>query len=401
MPRSVSFYTRSFGEAAMGPAPTDEPGGYLKPREVVDPDEEQIVEMMMKAQHREYGLLPTGAGKKDPTFWEAHHGHTSALLQGTLAIDNSAALPADLRVGLFARDGEYPAMCRPHVIEVPDVVMTYRFSMKLQWPEMLPNMYAKSGKANELDLLLAKGDPANPSEHSFFFSNARQLALGAALNPASSITTKMSTMLNPMNWGAIKGVIGIINGIKSGGAGDADSGLLGSHYYGLGPYKCGPGVVKYALKPLQTQSIEAPSGRDEYAAANKKSVGEYLASGKEIAFEFMVQVGTVACIPEPKGGDPAKDVIAAEFCDAVWDETASPWIRVGTVRIPAGARDLTADYEGHTPLQLNAWNTHEENQPLGQCFRVRKHVHRQTSNARSERFFGREPGQYTGKCPFA
>ena len=402
MPRSISFYTRAFNGTDLDTAAvSDEPGGYLKPREVIDADEDKLIEAMMKSTHKEYAVIPEGAGK-DPSFYEAHHGHTSALLQGSLNIDNTEGLPVDLRVGLFASNGEYKAMCRPHVIDLPDLIKTYRFSMKLDWPEMVPNMYAKSGKANELDLLFAKGDPANPKEHTFFFNNARQMALGSALNPASSTMTKLSTMFNPLNMGAIKGALSIVNGIKNDGVGDTESGLFGSHYYALGPYKCGPGVVKYALKPLQEQKVALGKDHDEHAAINKTSVEDYLASGKDVSFEFLVQVGTTACIPEPKAGEPAKDVVAAEFCDAVWDEKVSPFIRVGTLTIPAGAKNLSADFEGKaTPLQLNSWNTYEENRPLGQCFRVRKEVHRQTSNARNQRFYGRQPGQYTGKCPFA
>ena len=104
-------YQRQMPVAAPG---DDDAEDYIRPREVIDPDEESFVALIRNAALAEARSVPKHAGKNDPTFHEPHWGHGTGLLQGTLTIDRIDALPARFRVGLFANNESFPVVCRPN-----------------------------------------------------------------------------------------------------------------------------------------------------------------------------------------------------------------------------------------------------------------------------------------------
>ena len=91
--------------------------------------------------------------------------------------------------------------------------------------------------------------------------------------------------------------------------------------------------------------------------------------------------------------------MAAEYCDLHWDETKSPYIPVGKLTLKAEETVNLPSIWG--AIQFNAWNTLPTMRPLGQLFRMRKHVHTAHSNVRVSHLHGGTPGELTGKCPFA
>jgi hypothetical protein len=376
--------------------------GYLRPHEVIDPDEDAIAARVSEAFSEQTLRRKKLAGRDDPMFHEPHWGHTSGLLRGSLQIDRIENLPEEFRVGLFAQNRDYPAVVRIGVVKDPDLGFAVnRMAVKLEYPEPVPNVYAASGEARELDLLMVAGTSAeNAEDHTFFARDGRQYDMAASLNPPSRKTLKTLS-----NWRNIALLLGIRRRVGTmmkphRRAPESTAGWAGKPYYSLGPFALGDGAMKFRFAPAKPHTVaDADPLKSDVAATNKKNMDAWLEAGEDAEFTLGIQLATPECIPEPAPRDPPKGVMAAEYCDIQWDETKSPYIDVGTLRLAANVAINTSDMWGS--LQFNAWNTLPSMRPLGQLFRIRKHVQSAHSNVRVSHLFGRTPGEMVGKCPFS
>ena len=376
--------------------------GYLMPREVFDPDEGNLFQRASTSVAAHTKALKKNAARDDEPFHEPHWGHTSAMLRGTLKIDKIENLPEQFRTGLFAQDRSYAVVARAGTQKDPDLGLTSsRLAVKLDYPEPVPNAYAPSGEANELDLLLAAGAPGNNgADHTFFARDGHQVAMAFGLKPPS-----LGTLKTLANWRNIAILLNVRKRVASLTAPLRrepvnQDGWAGTPYYSLGPFALGDGAMKFALLPVKPHKVaEHDRAKVDFAALSKQNMDDWLASGEETEFTLAVQLATPDCIPEPRPHDPPKAVMAAEYCDLAWDETASPYIAVGRLALSTDTAINTADVWGQ--IQYNAWNTLPEMRPLGQLFRMRKHVHSAHSNVRVSHLYGGKPGELVGKCPFS
>lgn len=375
-------FRRRFPAGLRGDAPRD---GYIRPKEFVDPDEDEIVARVVEVFAHDTRRLPAGAGRDDPAFHEPHWGHTTGLLRGTLEIDAVDTLPERFRVGLFAADASYPAVCRPNFIVDPKLrLRVARFALKLTYPEPVPNVDAPDGEARELDLLLVEGSPeVNGPGHVFFARDARTLAMLGAVSPLSRET--LPTVLAPRHWPLFARFARELRRATAYTRRPpaTTTGWAGKAYFSLGPFALGDGAMKFCLRPRQAHPI-APvdAGGADPALRHRAAMTAWVAAGEDAAFDLCVQLATSDCIPEPRRGDPPKEVMAAEYCDLQWDESASPYVRVGTLTLPARAdADLSTDFPW-SPLRFNAWNTLPSMVPLGQAFRARREAHRAHADLR-------------------
>ena len=376
--------------------------GYLHPQEVIDADEVELASRISTAFENDSLRLPKFAGRDDPGFHERHWGHTAGLLQGRLEIDTVNNLPEQFRLGLFAKNASYPVVARIGTAKDADLgFVVTRIAVKLSYPEAVPNMYTQSGEAKELDLLLAAGEPTtNGAGHAFFARDARQLDMATTLKPPS-----LKTLQTLSNWRNIAALAGITNAVKKAmkpmrEAPSTTSGWAGTSYFSLGPFALGDTAMKFSLTPRQTHPVpETDLLKADVAATDAANMQAWLAAGEDAEFDLGIQLATPECIPEPGPGDPPKSVMAAEYCDLHWDEDKSPYIRVGRLTLRAEEAINLPSLWGS--IQFNAWNTLPTMQPLGQLFRMRKHVHTAHSNVRVSHLHGGEPGELSGKCPFA
>lgn len=377
--------------------------GYLRPREYVDPDEDELNERVVQMFLASTRKVKPGVGKDDPAFHEQHWGHTSGLIRGTLEIDRIEALPERFRVGLFSNAGSYPVIGRPNAL-VDNVAKfsTMRFGIKVRYSEPVPNVYAASGTAHELDLMLCEGSPeVNGPNHSFAFRDSHEMTMFETLAPPSLRT--LGTLANPDNWGVIRrlakraaGGTGFTKGAHA-----RSTGWAGKTFFSLGPFALGEGAMKLCAKPRQRQPIKPIDVRNEsWTARHREAMVAWLEAGEDAVFDLCVQLATPEAIPEPGPGDPSKSVMTAEYCDLQWDEVASPYVPVGTLTFRASPdSDLTTEYP-YSPLQYNAWNTFESMRPLGQLFRARKGTHKAHSDLRLVRIYRAEPGAMVDRAPF-
>ena len=378
-------------------------GDYIRPREVIDPDEDEIFARITAAFVADTRRLPANAGRNDPSFHEPHWGHSTGLLRGTLDIDAVEALPERFRVGLFAASGSYPVVCRPNFIDDRRLrLAAARIAIKVAYPVPVPNVDAPSGEAHELDLLLAEGSPeVNGPGHVFFARDARTLAMLGTLDPPSR--EGLRTVLTPRYWPLLASFVRELRRVTAYGARPpaTTTGWAGKAYFSLGPFALGDGAMKFCLRPRQTHELalgDAP--RRDPAMRHRAAMEAWVAAGEDARFELCVQLATAACIPAPRAGDPPKDVMAAEYCDLQWDEAASPYVKVGTLTLPASPEaDLSRELPW-SPLQFNAWNTLPSMTPLGQAFRARRHAHKAHAEVRLQHLYGTAPGAMVGRAPF-
>ena len=157
--------------------------------------------------------------------------------------------------------------------------------------------------------------------------------------------------------------------------------------------------MKFCLLPNREHKIATVDLGKDPTVPHKEAMTDWLAEGREASFDLCVQLAREDAIADPKEGDPPKGVMVAEYCDLEWDETASPYVKVGRLTLTADA-ELSETFNW-SPLQFNAWNTLPQMRPLGQLFRVRKHVHRAHNNARLTHIYDAKPGAMVDKCPFA
>ena len=376
--------------------------GYLIPHEVFDPDEESLFQRASASVEAHTRALKKHASRDDETYHEPHWGHTSAMLRGTLRIDKIRNLPEPFRVGLFERERAYAVVARAGTQKDPDLgFIASRLAIKLDFPTPLPNVYVPAGEANELDLLFAAGNPGNDgTDHAFFARDGHQVAMAFGLKPPS-----LSTLKTLANW---RNIATLLNARRRATELTAplrkapanQDGWAGMPYYSFGPYALGEGAMRFALLPVKPHKVaEHDRVKIDFAAFSKKNMDDWLASGEDAEFILAVQLATPDCIPEPGPQDPPKAVMAAEYCDLAWDETASPYVEVGALTLSTDTAINTAEIWGN--IQYNAWNTFPSMRPLGQLFRMRKHVHSAHSNARISHLYGGNPGELVGKCPFS
>lgn len=396
----ATSYRRTFPTDLVGVA---EAGNYIRPREYMDPDEDEIIARVAAAFVRDTRALPENAGRNDPSFHEPHWGHSTGLLRGTLDIDQVDALPEQFRVGLFAENESYPVICRPNFIKDKKLRLAAgRIAIKLKYPEPVPNVDAPGGTAHELDLLLVEGSPdVNGPGHVFFTRDARTLAMLGTVVPPSREAPR--TLLTPANWPLFARFAKEIRRAMSfaGRPPATTTGWAGKAYYSLGPFALGDGAMKFCIRPRQTHVIgPVDAGKGDPALRHRAAMEAWVAAGEDAVFDLCVQLATPACIPQPGRGDPPKEVMAAEYCDLQWDEAASPYVKVGTFTFPASTQaDLSREFPW-SPLQFNAWNTLPSMQPLGQAFRARKYAHKAHAEVRMKHLYGTEPGEMVDAAPF-
>jgi len=366
----------------------------LKHREIVDEDEVTLFKT---------GVSDAVEDTKAKLSQDPHWGKTICMSNGTLTIDNVEALPEPLRKGLFSKNADYATVSRINVIcDEKAGIAVPRIAIKIDYDKDVLNVYSPDGKAKEFDLLMCGGVPGeNRPGHEFFFGNAKEMNMFAYIGRPSLATLGLVGMAR--NWPILAKVFGKVSAVvKAYVAEEFDKGVFGVTYFSLGPFACGEGIVKYSLQPKTGQHLlgkflSVPT----YIQGQKDGFVQWQKSNQDAEFDLMVQVATQDCIPEPKRGQHSKNAMATEMCDLHWDESKSPYVRVGTFKVKGAARDLCQDYQDFCPLQFNAWNTDKENRPLGQLFRMRRLVHENHAQWRVQHQYNRTPNAMVGKCPFA
>ena len=150
-------------------------------------------------------------------------------------------------------------------------------------------------------------------------------------------------------------------------------------YWSQTPYALGPDqAAKYSAVPLGRPGLPRPRGADGLTEAMEDAL-----RGAPVTFDFLVQ----------RQVDPR--TMPVEDPTVRWNESASPFLAVATVRIPmqelAPADEVDA-------LAFSPWHALEAHKPLGGINRVRKAVYLDAAGLRRDRNLGVTAGTAPGRA---
>ena len=146
--------------------------------------------------------------------------------------------------------------------------------------------------------------------------------------------------------------------------------LLEVQFWSTTPYQFGSRAVKYSAKPHQDALTKIPKNASENYL--REVMKRHLA-GQDSYFDFMVQFQT----------DPREMPI--EDASVRWDEKASPFRKVATIKIPSQVFDSEEQMKFAENLSFTPWHSLPEHTPLGSINRARRVVYEIISTYRHER----------------
>jgi hypothetical protein len=131
-------------------------------------------------------------------------------------------------------------------------------------------------------------------------------------------------------------------------------------YFSTTPYLFGTGAAKYSAIPQVAEADTIPPNPDpDYL---RLAMVRQLARG-DAFFDFAVQLQT----------DP--DTMPIEDPGKAWSETASPFRKVATIRVPQQTFDSDEQRTFGENLSFTPWHCLPEHRPLGGINRARKDVY--------------------------
>lgn len=276
-----------------------------------------------------------------------HHG----CVKSFVSVDNSA-LPAPLRVGVFAQNKTYPSWIRfsnGQGVPKADADGDVRgFGLKLMGvpgPKLLEN---ERNEQTQDFLLINTPD--------FFIDDLRTYAKFIDATSKGGIGIAGFAITHP-------GVMYKIYKIFS----QKMANPLEQDFFSTTPYKLGNTVVKYRVKPCRTGLTPYPASPTPNFL--RENMSRSLAQS-ESCFTFMVQLQK----------DPRQ--MPLEDATVHWDEKLSPWIPVAQVNIPAQRFDSEAQMGYCENMSYTPWHSLPEHKPLGAPNRVRKSVYEMVSQFR-------------------
>ncbi len=145
---------------------------------------------------------------------------------------------------------------------------------------------------------------------------------------------------------------------------------LSIRYWSATPYRFGSRAVKLSLIP-QWKAPRRLSKRkgDDFLREN---MARTLEQRDDIAFDLAVQIQT----------DPV--AMPVEDNGKRWDEEASPFLKVATVRIPRQTFDTPGQQRFCENAAFDVWRTLEEHRPLGNVNRARRLIYPPLANLRRQ-----------------
>ena len=308
--------------------------------EVVTPDEQAVVADFI-AFLKEASLARAGAGP----VRRFNQTRSTGCVRAEFTVPDG--LPADLRVGLFAKPGSFQGLIRfANATSDSDREQDIRgMSIKLTG---VPGLNLTPGSTDH-DIVL--------------FSHPVMLA---------STASEFLELLKANEARGLKRITYFATHPRSAAIGAAAEANHTCHldipYFSATPYRFGPGkAVKYIVQPTSPRRSEKPKHlTDSYLLDNMRA---HL-SQADATFDFCVQFQT----------DPEKMPIEDAMVE--WKEKDSPYRKVATIRIPSQAFESADQMALAEKIAFNPWSVLQEHQPLGGMNRARKAIYTELAKLR-------------------
>lgn len=298
------------------------------------------------------------------------HAKSHGLLEGELTIDSD--LPAELAQGLFSQGGSHKVLIRlstnagdilPDVIGLPRGLAMKVFDVA---GERLPG---SEGTAQ--DFVMVNGPVFQAKTAEKFLGNLKLLAK----------TTDRLEGTKKVVSAALRGVRHAFEAVGAeapaavnalGGAPNVEP--LGETYYSATAFRFGDYIAKFSVAPV-APAMTALTGKEIAIEGRENAIREEVQSEMrtlDAEWEFRVQL--------------CRDLEAQPVEDAtvLWDEAASPFLRVGTIR--AAAQDSWSDahvQQINEETRFSVWTGITAHQPLGNINRVRRDTYRHSADFRA------------------
>ncbi len=258
----------------------------------------------------------------------------------------------ELRRGLFANPGTYPATIRfANASQFDDTKKDFRgMSIKLSGVAG-DSLWGESG---EMDFVLNSHPALFAADPQDFYDFVAATRKGR----------RWQYFLNPTH---LYSLLIVLRGRQK------ISSPFDIAYYSTTPYRYGGDgtkAVKYAATPCSEFVGDAPRGADEnYLTA---AMQKHLDKG-EACFDFRVQF--------------QKDAqhMPIEDASVVWDESVSPFLKVARITVPKQSIQDPDARESCERMSFNPWRTLAAHQPLGGINRVRRTVYAEMAAFRAAR----------------
>jgi hypothetical protein len=266
-------------------------------------------------------------------------------------------LSEELRVGVFKELRTYPAYIRFSNAATSIQADSKRDirGMAIKLLEVEGEKLLESEKYETTQDFLVISTPRFINQNVFDFYGTLQAINGGPLK-------LLGFFFNPFN-SHLRVLWNIVTSLKKHGN------LLEVRFWSTTPYQFGSKAVKYSAKPQQPEVTKIPKSPPENYL--REAMKQYLA-GQDAYFDFMVQFQTDA------------RQMPIEDASVSWNEEASPFRKVATIRIPAQIFDTQERMKIAEDLSFTPWHSLPEHQPLGSINRARKLVYETISKYRHE-----------------
>ena len=345
------------------------PVRYSPEVETVRPDEDQTIAHLCETFDTILQRVADDSGHAVRSVHAKAHG----ILEGTLTVD--AGLPSELAQGLFATPGAHKVYMRMSTNAgdiLPDAVSLPRgLALKvLDVPgERLPN-----AEGTTQNFILVNGPVFQAPNAEKFLGSLKLLA--GTTDRAEGLKVAASTVLRGVNK-ALQAV-GVESPTLAGLGGAPNVDPLGETYYSVTPFRYGDYIAKFSLRPVSPE-LTARTGTEIDASGRPNAIRETVQSemaGLAGAWEFRVQL----CRDLER--QPVEDPTVA------WDEAASPFQRVGLIRVePQDSWDAARVQAVDEGMRFSVWTGLAAHRPLGNINRARNAPYRHSAQFR-ERFNG-------------
>lgn len=148
--------------------------------------------------------------------------------------------------------------------------------------------------------------------------------------------------------------------------------LLATTYWSATPYLLGSHAVKFSVAPLAATDAAPPARVAMPENGLRERLCQRLAAGP-VELELRVQ------LQRHSERMPIEDACVR------WPESESPFVRVGTLRLPVQDCDTEERRHWGEELSYTPWHALPEHRPLGGINRARKEIYRALSQFRHQR----------------
>lgn len=297
------------------------------------------------------------------------HSKSHGILRADLTVD--AGLPEELRQGLFAAAGSYPAIVR--FSTAPGDLMADSLSTPRG---MAVKVFGPAGQ-------VMLPEHAGETTQDFVFVNAKTFAARDAaaflgqqkiieknLNDPEIVKKAISQVARGTN--AVLGLVGLHSGTLE-QVGAPETHVLGETYGSTVAIRYGDYFGKLAFTPL-SENLKSLTGKHV-------NVNFHYSGLKDAVVEFFKtetavwEVGVQLCVDSEK--------MPVEDASKPWSEELSPYRRVGLLTAgPQDAYSPARQVYADEILSFNPWHALAAHQPLGNIMRARRSAYAASSKYR-------------------